>query len=268
MNKIDEYIKQHGYIETGEHMTDKDFQAGIKKYNYILKENGDGYLVGKNKEDFKKFFTYEEIEKNDAVWLKKFEIEYRFKPLRVIYWFLTAKETRHFNKSQNSNTLSKKFNYIKQHFTYGGCIANNIKIYNLPLTKEQLDYAYTLIADEDSCSDLWEQITTICNDFEENHNNYKIYSEGRMGGYLTLNATRYAPSPDIIDIYMEQSITYKDYVATLHNAYGGSYIDAQRQAKCTINDTFKIITAFDNLCDYILNMFIYMFLKTKDLKSK
>lgn len=172
---------------------------------------------------------------------------------------------KYFNKTTKNMTLTQKFDYIKQHFTYEGRIGNNIKLYKLPLTIEQRNRAFEIICDENLYEELWGYyLDSYFNDFKRTHADcYEIYTDGRSGGYFVL----WSKTNQIIDEYMEQTITYRDYVATLHNAYGDSYIDAQKEARQEIEDTFDLIVDFDNTCDDMLNEFIYV-LDCVDIKTK
>lgn len=99
-----------------------------------------------------------------------------------------------FNKTQNKKTLQDKYNYIKSHFYYytgnsWNCLkslANNVKIYNLPLTEQQKNKFYELNADEQTSEQLYDYINDYINEYNQDSNNYNIYFNGRSGGYLVL----------------------------------------------------------------------------------
>lgn len=181
---------------------------------------------------------------------------------------------KHFNKTKNNMTLTQKFNYIKQHFTYytmnswnrDTSIANNIKIYNLPLTKEQRDKAYDIICDECLSAELWDCYLIPCiKNFEEKYNNnYNIYSNGRNNGYFVLVGKK---GYKVVNEDIECAETYKELVSNFKGDYGWAHLDAQREARQEIEDTFDLIVEFDNACDETLAEFIYV-LDNVDIQTK
>lgn len=181
---------------------------------------------------------------------------------------------KHFNKTTKNMTLTQKFDYIKKHFTYwtmnswnkDESIANNIKIYNLPLTREQQDRAYEIICDENLCNELWQDyLATYIYNFKRVHHDYfEIYSNGGNGGYLVLNGLE---GCRVINEDIEYAESYKELVNRFKDIYGWAYVDAQREARQEIEDTFDLIVDFDNTCDDMLNEFIYV-LDCVDIKTK
>lgn len=172
---------------------------------------------------------------------------------------------KHFNKTTKNMTLTQKFDYIKQHFTYNGRIGNNIKLYNLPLQREQRDRAFEIICDENLCNELWwYYLDSYFNDFKRSHSDcYEIYTDGRSGGYFVL----WSKTNQIVNGDMAYAETYKEFVNELKNTYSWTYTDAQKEARQEIEDTFDLIVDFDNTCDDMLNEFIYV-LDCVDIKTK
>ena len=78
-----------------------------------------------------------------------------------------------FNKTNKNMNLRQKFDYIHNHFYYytmnswneTKSLANNVKIYNLPLTKEQKDKFFELYCDENLIDEMYFHINTILEDF-------------------------------------------------------------------------------------------------------
>ena len=172
---------------------------------------------------------------------------------------------KYFNETTKRMTLTKKFDYIKNHFTYWTMnswngkttIANNIKIYNLPLTKEQRDRAYEIIGDENLCNELWDlYLNTYIYDFKRLHNDcYEMYINGRSDGYIVVNGLRGCL---VMSEYINDADTYKQLVADIKHYYGCTYAEAQREARQQIEESFALIVDFDDTCDKMLDEFIYV----------
>ena len=87
---------------------------------------------------------------------------------------------QYFNKTKKKMSLREKFNYIHNHFFYytlnswNGLksLANNVKIYNLPLTNNQINRFFDIYADEMLCNEMYEQLNNIIYNFENEHNNF------------------------------------------------------------------------------------------------
>nr|DAK86226.1 MAG TPA: hypothetical protein [Caudoviricetes sp.] len=170
---------------------------------------------------------------------------------------------KHFNKTTKNMTLSQKFDYIKNHYTYFtmnswnglSSIANNVKLHNLPLTKEQDDKAWQIVCSETMSQQLWDCcFYGYIYEFTQHYNNYRVYSNGRSGGYLVL--CNKDNNRNVVNEDIENSENYKELVKNFKEWYGWSHIDAQHEARQEIEDTFDLIVAFDDLCDNILAEFI------------
>lgn len=155
-----------------------------------------------------------------------------------------------FNKTDNIKTTEEKFNYIKNHFTYWTLnswnrlksIANNVKLYNLGLTNEQLNKAYEML----SCENFYDNF----NDLIDN-SNLKVGPNGRMGGYLVLyNKQNNGSVLSTEDYYYYE--TYQDFY--------NDYIEKcyEEQIENMINYDFDMIKEFDMLCDDIRDELIFM----------
>ena len=96
-----------------------------------------------------------------------------------------------FNKTNKNMSLRQKFDYIHNHFYYytmnswneTKSLANNVKIYNLPLAKEQKDKFFELYCNENLIDEIYFHINTILEDFAL-ENEFEIAFNGRSGGYL------------------------------------------------------------------------------------
>lgn len=170
---------------------------------------------------------------------------------------------KHFNKTTKKMTLQQKFDYIIEHFTYWTMnswnglesIANKIKIYGLPLTREQEDKGLEIICDENLSNDLWAELEIYMHEFEREHKGYEICGNGRNGGYLVLCSKDHNGCAINGDIY--NYATYKEYVESFMGC-GYSYNTARTEARYEVEQAFDLIVAFDDTCDKMLEEFIYI----------
>ena len=168
-----------------------------------------------------------------------------------------------FNKTNKNISVRQKFDYIHNHFYYytmnswneTKSLANNVKIYNLPLTKEQKDKFFELYCDENLIDEMYFHINTILEDFAL-ENEFEIAFNGRSGGYLVAynkNNNSNVIDEDLIDFesYDEAIKYYKEY-------YGWSFRDCQAELKSIIERNFAICVLFDDCCDDVLNELKYL----------
>ena len=168
-----------------------------------------------------------------------------------------------FNKTNKNISVRQKFDYIHNHFYYytmnswneTKSLANNVKIYNLPLTKEQEDKFFELYCDENLIDEMYFHINTILEDFAL-ENEFEIAFNGRSGGYLVAynkNNNSNVIDEDLIDFesYDEAIKYYKEY-------YGWSFRDCQAELKSIIERNFAICVLFDDCCDDVLNELKYL----------
>lgn len=89
---------------------------------------------------------------------------------------------------RNKNEM---INFLKNHFRYNTMnswnnstsYANNVKLYNLGLTKEQSDKAYDMM----DTDDFYDDINYLLEEFGATHNyEWQVGFNGRSGGYLVL----------------------------------------------------------------------------------
>lgn len=168
-----------------------------------------------------------------------------------------------FNKTQNKKTLQDKYNYIKNHFYYytgnswNGLksLANNVKIYNLPLTEQQKNKFYELNADEQTSEQLYDYINDYINEYNQDSNYYNIYFNGRSGGYLVLykkNSNDNAIDDDIL--YSEN---YNDIIDYYKNNLQWTVRESRAEAKQLVIKNFEIVKKFDEFCDNVLAGLVY-----------
>lgn len=125
--------------------------------------------------------------------------------------------------------------YIKNHFTYSRLnswnnwqgYANNVKFYNLGLTKEQEEKAYNIILDyEIDASEFWDTVREYIYYFKE-ATGYEAYFNGRSNGYIVTDI-------DIID-----------------------YEDLKTMDKTELQKVTEVLQNFDALCDDLREELIF-----------
>ena len=149
-----------------------------------------------------------------------------------------------------SNTKSM-WNFLHDHFQYytmnswnnSKSIANNVKLYNLGLEGDWWSVVRYLNDDAD-CGLLQMYIDDEIKAFEEEHRWYKVFFNGRSGGYLVLcnvdnNCSVLPECVDQYDSYEE----FKEDVKSGWNGYNVS--DFNRE----LRDAVTIVREFDKLCD-------------------
>ena len=162
---------------------------------------------------------------------------------------------KYFNTTKKNMTLTQKFNYIKNHFTYftlnswNGLtsIANNVKVHKLGLTPKQIDKMLNIFADEGLNDEFYESMNYILYSFEHRNPAYRVGFNGRSGGYLVITPNNNNGS--IINGDIDNADTYKELVKNFVEYYGWDYRDAQAESKQEIEDLFDIVVKFDDLCD-------------------
>lgn len=170
---------------------------------------------------------------------------------------------RFFNKTSKKMTLRQKFDYIHNHYYYytmnswneTKSLANNVKIYNLPLTKEQKDKFFELYGDENLIDEVYFHINMMLEDFES-ENDFEIGFNGRSGGYLVAyNKNNYC---NIIDEDLIDFESYDEVIRYYKECYDWSFRDCQAELKSNIERNFEICVLFDDCCDDVLNELKYL----------
>ena len=175
---------------------------------------------------------------------------------------------RFFNKTTKNMSLRQKFDYVHNHYYYytmnswkrSKSLANNVKIYNLPLTKEQKDKFFDLYCDEDLNNELYFHINGILEDFES-ENEFDIAFNGRSGGYLVAYNKRKngcVSCENVIDEDLIDFASYDEALKYYKENYTWSYRDCQAELKSIIERNFAICVLFDDCCDDVLNELKYI----------
>ena len=168
-----------------------------------------------------------------------------------------------FNKTNKNMSLRQKFDYIHNHFYYytmnswneTKSLANNVKIYNLPLTKEEKDKFFELYCNENLIDEIYFHINTILEDFAL-ENEFEIAFNGRSGGYLV--AYNKNNSCNVIDKDLIDFESYDEAIKYYKENYNWSFRDCQAELKSIIERNFEICVLFDDCCDDVLNELKYL----------
>lgn len=173
-------------------------------------------------------------------------------------------------------TLESKFEYIKDHFTYDimnswnnlESIANNVKIFNLKLTREQENRFFELVnIDEEYIYD------TLNYDIElfKNLGDFNIFYNGRNGGYLVIvpDFKLYNKNMNILDLFFSDNIyeynTFKEYKKeSLDSSYGYDNTDFNDK----LEECYFLLKSFDKLCDILRADLIYILNNAKIEEEK
>lgn len=168
-----------------------------------------------------------------------------------------------FNKTSKNMSLRQKFAYIHNHFYYytmnswnrSKSLANNVKIYNLPLTAEQRNKFFEICDDFVLNYDLYDIINARIEDFES-ENEFGVGFNGRSGGYLVAYNKRKDGFVNYKNVIDEDLIDFESYDELLNyykEHFCWSFRDCQAELKSIIERNFAICVLFDDLCDEILN---------------
>lgn len=171
------------------------------------------------------------------------------------------KNEKFFNKTHSKMNLQDKLNYINKHFYYftmnswnrTKTLANNVKIYNLPLTTEQKNKFYEITEDENLSQELYDNINCLLYAFEAQNPGLEVYFNGRSGGYIVIKNK--GNNENIIDENITDSANKQDLTNYFKNVCGWSFEDSQAETKRIIEENFETCVLFDNLCDEILQEF-------------
>lgn len=152
-----------------------------------------------------------------------------------------------------SNTKSM-WNFLHNHFTYftlnswNGLrsIANNMKCYKLNLEGDFVT-ALNFLNDEEDVGGLQSLIQEKINDFVTEYSMFKVYVNGRSGGYLVLynRDNNCSILPDWITDYS----TYEDFKEDLR--VNGECV---RDYLSSLRGFTQVVRAFDILCDEIRDL--------------
>lgn len=151
-----------------------------------------------------------------------------------------------FYKSGVDITNDKQmFEFLKNHFTYytanawnlSESIANNVKLYKLNLSGDW-GVAMNLLNEGEYIEINW-----MIDEWCEDHVGYKVYFNGRSGGYLVLVEDDHATSCTLPESVI-YSDTYEDYKQWCRENFGS--VKANRDE---LQYYTKLVRDFDHLCD-------------------
>lgn len=168
-----------------------------------------------------------------------------------------------FNKTNQNMSLRQQFDYIHNHFYYytmnswnkSKSLANNVKIYNLPLTTEQKNKFFDLYCEGSLIDELYFHINISLEDFAS-ENEFEIAFNGRSGGYLVAyNKNKFC---NVIDEDLIDFESYDELLNYYKENFCWSFRDCQAELKSKIKRNFEICVLFDNCCDDVLNELKYL----------
>lgn len=141
--------------------------------------------------------------------------------------------------------------FLHNHFTYytmnswnrQKSIAHNVKLYNL-----QLDGDWTVamkyLFDETDSGGLQLAVDDMIREFEEKNSYYKVFFNGRSGGYLVLGSSD--SNSSVLPFCIEDYDSYEDFKEDVKAGWNGYRVsDFDRE----LRDAVEIVREFDKLCD-------------------
>lgn len=186
------------------------------------------------------------------------------------------KEGKVFFTGLKEKTLEQKFQYIKNHYVYNvmnswnrlQSIANNIKIYNLELTNEQIDKFFELISIDEEL--LYANLQFSIEDFED-ITDTEVFFNGRSCGYLVLvpKFEKYKKHMNILDLFFDDNIyeyeTLREFKKdSLDVSYGKTNADINEN----LEQCYYLLKSFDLLCDLLREELIYILEKAEIKEEK
>ena len=149
-----------------------------------------------------------------------------------------------FYKKVNKNNNKNMYEFLKGHFEYETLnswnglysIANNVKIYNLEL---EGDYWRALEMLE---REKYLGINGLIADWQEEHQNYRVYFNGKSGGYLVLYNKE--NNDNVLDWYITNSNDYEHFKELLKDDNM-----TLKEYHNTLVEQVEIVQDFDKLCD-------------------
>lgn len=147
-------------------------------------------------------------------------------------------------------------------------IANNIKIYNLELTNEQIDKFFELISIDEEL--LYANLQFSIEDFED-ITNTNIFFNGRSNGYLVIvpKFDQYNKRMNILDLFFDDNIydyeTLREFKKdSLDVSYGKTNADINEN----LEQCYYLLKSFDLLCDLLREELIYILEKAEIKEEK
>ena len=154
------------------------------------------------------------------------------------------------------SNVKSMWEFLHDHFTYytmnswnrSESIANNVKLYNLKLEGDWAIAMKYLFDDSDSGA-LQLLIDDEIREFEESNPYYRVFFNGRSGGYLVLGSTDNNGS--VLPSCVADYDTYEDFKEDIKSGWNNYNVsDFSRE----LRDTVKIVREFDKLCDRLRDL--------------
>lgn len=154
------------------------------------------------------------------------------------------------------SNVKSMWEFLHDHFTYytmnswnrSESIANNVKLYNLKLEGDWAVAMKYLFDDSDSGA-LQLLIDDEIREFEESNPYYRVFFNGRSGGYLVLGSTDNNGS--VLPSCVADYDTYEDFKEDIKSGWNNYNVsDFSRE----LRDTVKIVRDFDKLCDRLRDL--------------
>ena len=163
---------------------------------------------------------------------------------------------KHYNKfsktvdMRSRNAMAK---FLSEHFRYytlnswnrATSWANNVKIYTLDLPKEITDKLYDMLNIDYWGTDLYFDINNIIRNFEDK-TGYSAGFNGRSDGYIVLYDTEWVDGKR--KVYPGRTVD--DYLYE-------EYMDRDEFDMQDLRDKVKLVQAFDELCNNIIDAAVY-----------
>ena len=151
-----------------------------------------------------------------------------------------------FEKSIDLTNRNEMIAFLSNHFRYhtmnswnqSTSYANDVKLYNLGLSDEELDLAYDIICGDMDISEFQLECQFIFDEFHT-ETGYIIGSNGRSGGYLVLYDTNKDGS-----LLPGRSIDQNE-----------DFTDPDEWDLISLQERTKLICRFDHACDQIRDLF-------------
>lgn len=152
--------------------------------------------------------------------------------------------------------VKSMWEFLHGHFTYytmnswnrSESIANNVKLYNLKLEGDWT-VAMKYLFDETDSGALQLLIDDELRDFEERNPYYRVFFNGRSGGYLVLGSIDNNGS--VLPSCVADYETYQDFKEDIKSGWNGYNVsDFSRE----LRDAVKIVREFDKLCDRLRDL--------------
>lgn len=161
-----------------------------------------------------------------------------------------------YTKGVDIASTKSMWEFLHNHFTYytmnswnrQTSIANNVKLYNLNLEGDWT-VAMRYLFDEADSGCLQLSIDDMIREFEEKNSYYKVFWNGRSGGYLVLCDADNNRS--VLPSCVADYDSYEDFKEDVKSGWNGYRIsDFDRE----LRDTVEIVREFDKLCDRLRDL--------------